>query len=56
MILPLLVLLWIALGVCVWDGCKSFALWKRIIFILAQAAVAAVACILLISYFLYHSP
>src|SRR5437867_7880572 len=27
MILPLLLLLWIALGVCVWDGCKSFALW-----------------------------
>jgi hypothetical protein len=56
MILPLLVLLWIALGVCVWDGCKSFVLWKRIVFIFAQAAVAAVACILLISYFLCHSP
>ena len=55
MILPLLLLLWIALGVCVWDGCKSFALWKRIVFIFAQAAVAVIACVLLISHFLYHS-
>ena len=56
MILPLLLLLWIALGVCVWDGCKSYAPWKRILFVFAQAAVAATACILLISHFLYHSP
>ena len=56
MISPLLLVLWIALGVCVWDGCKVFALWKRIVFILAQAAVAAAACLLLISHFLYHSP
>jgi hypothetical protein len=53
MISPLLLLLWIALGVCVWDGCKSFALWKRIVFIFAQAVVAAIACILVISHFLY---
>lgn len=56
MILPLLLLLWVALIVCVWDGCRTFALWKRIVFILAQAAVAATACILLISHFLSHSP
>lgn len=56
MILPLLLLLWVALGVCVWDGCKSFALWKRIAFILTQAVTAAIACVSLISHFLYHSP
>jgi hypothetical protein len=56
MILPLFLLLWIALGVCAWDGCKSFALWKRAVFIFVQAAVAATACVLLLSHFLYHSP
>ena len=56
MIPPLLLLLWVALGVCLWDGCKSFVLWKRIVFIFAQAAVAAIGCILLISHFLYHLP
>src|SRR5262245_48271807 len=55
MILPLLLLLWVTLGVCVWDGCKPFAFWKRVAFISAQAAAAAIACILLISHFLYHS-
>ena len=56
MISPLLLLLWVSLGVCVWDGCKSLTLWKRAILIFTQAAVAAVACVLLISHFLYHSP
>ena len=56
MILPLLLLLWIALSICIWDGCKKFALWKRIVLILAQVAVAAMACALVISHFLYHSP
>ena len=55
MILPLLLLLWVALGVCVWDGCKSFTLWTRIVLIFAQAVVAAIACALLISHFLRHS-
>ena len=56
MILPLLFLLWVALGVCLWDGCKTFTLWKRTLLMFVQAAVAAIACTLLISYFLYHSP
>ena len=56
MILPLLLILWVALGVCVWDGCKSFDFWKRIVLIFAQAAVAAIACVVLISHFLDHSP
>ena len=55
MILPLLLLLWVALGVCVWDSCKSFTVWKRLVFIFTQAAAAAIACVLLISHFLYHS-
>jgi len=54
MIPPLLLLLWIALGLCVWDGCKSFGVWKRIAVILAHAAMAAIACGLLISRFLYQ--
>jgi hypothetical protein len=56
MILPLLLLLWVSLGVCVWDACKSFTLWKRAVLIFTQAAAAAVACLLLISHFLYHAP
>jgi len=56
MIFPLLLLLWIVLGVCTWDACKSLALWKRIVLIFAQAAMAAIACVLLFSHFLYHWP
>jgi hypothetical protein len=55
MLLPLMFFAWIALGVCVWDGCKSMALWKRIVFISVQAAVALIASILLVLHFLYHS-
>lgn len=55
MILPLLLLLWTVLGVCVWDGCKSFGFWKRIVFISVQAAVALLFCILLVFHFLFHS-
>jgi uncharacterized membrane protein len=55
MILPLLLLLWIALVMCIWDGCKMFTPGLRILSILVQVVAAVIACILLMSHFLNHS-
>jgi hypothetical protein len=55
LILPLLLLLWVALIVCIWDACKKFTPRLRIICIFAQVVVALIACMLLVSHFLNHS-
>lgn len=43
---PLFLLLWIALLVCVWDGCKLFTPRLRFIFFLVQVTASVVVCML----------
>jgi len=45
---PMFLLLWIALLVCVRDGCKMFTPRLRIIFVLVQVAASVAVCMLFV--------
>ena len=52
---PLLLLLWIALLVCVWDGCKMFSPRLRLIFVLVQVAASVAVCMLFVLHLINQS-
>ena len=54
-IAPLLLLLWIALLLCVWDGCKVFSLRLRLLLFSVQLAASVVACMLFILHLISQS-
>jgi hypothetical protein len=52
---PLLLLLWIALLVCVWDGCKMFTPGLRLIFVVVQVAASVAVCMLFVLHLINQS-
>jgi len=52
---PMFLLLWIALWVCVWDGCKMFTPRLRIIFVLVQVAASVAVCMLFVLHLINQS-
>jgi hypothetical protein len=52
---PILLLLWIALVVCVWDGCKMFTPRFRFVLFAIQVVTAVAVCMSFVHHILYHS-
>jgi hypothetical protein len=52
---PLLLLLWIVLLLCVWDGCKVFSLRLRVFLFSVQLAASVVACMLFVLHLIRQS-
>ena len=52
---PLLLVLWIALLLCVWDGCKVFSLRLCLLLFLVQLAASVGACMLFILHLISQS-
>jgi len=52
---PLLLLLWISLVVCLWDGCKMFSPRLRFVFLAVQIAAAVVASMLFVLHLIGQS-
>ena len=52
---PLLLLLWIALLLCVWDGCKVFGFRLRLFLFVVQLAASVVACMLFVLHLINQS-